>query len=73
MNASNLPEENESFSGMTVNERLVVAGSIDQFDAAARGRDRQAMIALLLAVQLDDQQAAHTTDSILSNPRQYGY
>ena len=58
---------------MTVNERLVVAGTIDQFDTAARRRDRSAMIAFLLAVELDEQQAAQTTDTILTNPQQYGF
>jgi hypothetical protein len=31
------------------------------------------MIALLLAVALDERQAAHTTDTILNNPSKYGY
>lgn len=58
---------------MTVNERLFTAGTIEQFDSAARQRDRAAMIALLLAVELDEQQAAQTADTILLNPRQYSY
>jgi hypothetical protein len=35
-----------NFAGMTVNERLFVAGLLDQWDDACRLRDRDAMIAL---------------------------
>ena len=73
MNASKPQPERESYSGMTVNERLLVAGTIEQFDTAARHRDRPAMIALLLGVELDEQQAADTTDTVLNSPAKYGY
>ena len=72
-NSSQPQPERESYGGMTVNERLFVAGTFEHFHAAARHRDRSAMIALLLAVELDEQQAAHTTDAILNNPTKYGY
>ena len=73
MDTSKSQPEHENFSGMTVNERLFVAGTIEQFDTAARHRDRSAMIALLLGVKLDEQQAADTTDAMLNNPTKYGY
>ena len=72
-NSSQPQPERESYGGMTVNERLFVAGTLEHFDTAARHRDRSAMIALLLAVELGEQQAAHTTDAILNNPTKYGY
>lgn len=37
---------------MTVNERLFIYGLMDEFDAAARDRDRDAMIAVLMKVAL---------------------
>ena len=43
----------ERYRGMAVNERLMVAYLMDQFDSAARRRDRAAMMALLTQVDLD--------------------
>jgi hypothetical protein len=57
---------------MTVNERLFSAGLRDQFDAAARSRDRRRMIALLVAVELADE-ASRIVDTVLANPTKYGY
>ncbi len=60
------------YDGMTVNERLCDAGLIDRFDAAARARNRDEMIAVLALVELADQ-AAWIADTIISNPGTYGY
>ena len=73
MNSSKAQPERESYGGMTVNERLFVAGTFEHFHAAARHRDRSAMISLLLAVELAEQQAAYTTDTILNSSTKYGY
>jgi len=54
---------------MTVNERLVDADLLDQFDAAAKRRDRPAMIDLLAQVDV----SSETADAILNNPAFYGY
>ena len=59
------------YSGMTVNERLVTADLMDQFDVAARSGDRDAMIRLLVAVDLADPH--HTADALLKDPARYGY
>jgi hypothetical protein len=56
------------YHGMTVNERLLVAGLIDQFDGAARSRDRHAMLALLGEVGLSASMCAQTVERILGNP-----
>jgi len=61
------------YSGMTVNERLVLAGLMDAFDQAARRRNRAEIIEVLLKVELTPQQAAWTTDALLANPARYGY
>ena len=63
----------ERYRGMTVNERLMVAGLRDPFDAAVRRGDRPAMISLLGQLELDEKQAISTTDTLLANPKHYGY
>jgi hypothetical protein len=72
MNEHDTESGRERFGGMTVNERLFVAGILDQFDDAARRRDRQAMLAYLRRVAMTDSQAIETTDTILANPSFYG-
>ncbi len=57
------------YSGMTVNERLFVAGLMDQFDAAIAAGDRQGAIDVLSRVDV----GAGTVDAILENPGKYGY
>ena len=59
------------YAGMTVNERLYVAGEMAAFDAAARARDRETMIAILALV--DVPMPERTADSIIANPSKYGY
>jgi hypothetical protein len=72
MNEPNTDSDERRYAGMTVNERLFVAGLLDQFDDAARRRDRQAMLAYLRRVAMTDNQATETTDTILANPGFYG-
>lgn len=71
MNGQNPEADYARFAGMTVNERLFVAGILDQFDDAARRRDRQAMLAYLKRV-LPDRAATETTNAILENPGSCG-
>ena len=58
---------------MTVNERLVEAELLETFNRAARERNCEAMLSILLKVELTTEQAAETTDTILANPMHYGY
>lgn len=58
---------------MTVNERLSSAGLLSEFDAAARSRQRDRLIELLLRVELSREQAESTVAALLANPREYGY
>lgn len=60
------------YGGMTVNERLFVAGLVQQFDAAINSGDRQEAIELLRRVALSDAIAGETVDAVLSNPGKYG-
>lgn len=59
------------YVGMTVNERLFVAGLLDQFDDAAHARDRARMIALLSQVEVADPD--RSVDTILDNPGKYSF
>jgi hypothetical protein len=61
------------FGGMTVNERLVVAGLIEQFDAAINVGDRQRAIDTLGQVAMSEANAAGTVDAVLADPSKYGY
>jgi hypothetical protein len=61
------------YCGMTTNERLFSAGLLDEFDAAAIARDREKMVALLLATDVLSPTAEHIADVILGNPAQYGF
>jgi hypothetical protein len=61
-----------SFAGLTVNERLVVAGLVEQWDAAIAGRRADAAIDLLRRVGLDGQ-GATIVDAVLANPSKYGF
>jgi|JI10StandDraft_1071094.scaffolds.fasta_scaffold107959_3 hypothetical protein len=60
-------------SGMTVNERLFALGLVDEFDAAARRRSRDEMVALLRRAELSDNDAAASADAILADPARFGY
>lgn len=69
-----MPQDQEKkYSGMTTNERMFVAGLLDDFDTAARRRDRSRMIAILLQVEFDHAEASSIVDTILSNPATYGF
>lgn len=59
-------KEQSRYGGLTVNERLFLAGLMQVFDTAARCRDRTEMIRLLKKVEVDD--AVWTADSILNDP-----
>jgi diaminohydroxyphosphoribosylaminopyrimidine deaminase/5-amino-6-(5-phosphoribosylamino)uracil reductase len=58
---------------MTVNERVVAAGLVDAFDEAARRRDRQQLVALLVQAALPRDAAEETVAALLASPAKYGY
>jgi hypothetical protein len=64
-------DRSRKLSGMTVNERLSHVGIIDQWDAAARRRDRATMVRLLVEVEVPTPEK--TVDTILANPNKYGF
>ena len=59
------------FAGMTLNERLVMAGMMDQWNAAARARDRAGMLKVLEQVEIAE--PAPIVDAVLADPRKYGF
>ncbi|TPK91005.1 hypothetical protein [Mesorhizobium sp. B2-4-17] len=63
--------EPDELAGMTVNERLFHVGILDRWDAAARRRDRNMMIALLEQVEVSEPHL--TVNAVLANPKMYGY
>jgi hypothetical protein len=60
------------YSGMTVNERLYEAGIVNAWDTAAISRNRAHMIELLVQVDLSEQ-AEEIVDTILADPKRYGF
>ena len=62
-----------SLSGMTVNERLHALGLLSDFDAAARRRDRSAMLDMLRQAELSAPDAAGCVDAIFADPKRYGF
>jgi hypothetical protein len=62
----------ESFAGMTVNERLYSAGLLVAFDAAVESGDKDAVIRLLQAVHLSPEDAQRSADTLFANPARYG-
>jgi hypothetical protein len=63
----------QELGGMTVNERLVMLDLFDQWDKACRSRDRNQMIQILKQCAMNNQQSESTTDTLLANPKMYGY
>jgi hypothetical protein len=61
-----------NYSGVTLNERLFVAGLLHEWDAAVQARDRNRMIELLRKVDLPND-AEPISDKVLANPRFYGF
>jgi hypothetical protein len=59
----------QDYVGLTVNERLVVSGLLDQFDAAARRRNRDAMILMLGQLALTPKYAATWVDTLLGDTK----
>lgn len=58
-------------AAMTVNERLHFVGLMDQWDAAARAHDREAMFKILKQVEIID--PAPIVDAVLTDPEKFGF
>jgi hypothetical protein len=62
-----------NYEGMTIEERLQVAGLTSEFSAAVEQSDRDAMLQILERVQLPSAGGAAFADAVLANPRQHGF
>lgn len=59
-------------TGTSLVERLTAARLRHQWDAAAKRRDREQMIATLLRIQMQEIEATFMVDTVLKNPKFYG-
>ena len=64
-------ERSARLSGMTINERLSHGGLMEQWDTAARRRDRIEMIRLFREVEVAEPD--ETVDAVLANPTKFGF
>jgi len=62
-----------NFGGMTVNERLFVAGLLGEWDAAMNVADRSRAIEILTRVDMSEDGAASTVAAVLADPSKYGF
>lgn len=63
----------DDFRGMTINERLVMSGLMDEYEQAASIRDAERMVSILVRTHLPKAAAEATVKAILANPGFYGY
>jgi hypothetical protein len=68
-----LSSNKADYSGMTTNERLYAAGLLDQFDIATKSHNRDAMVQILVQVNIPAGEAASIASKILAAPGLYGY
>ena len=61
-----------SYTGMTLNERIVLSGQLADWDRAIHSADRLKIIGILTSVDLGNQ-VELLANQILSNPEFYGY
>ena len=66
----------DRFTGMTLNERLFVAGLLEAWGEAALHRDRDRMIEILAEVtdaRFTHDSAIRTVDAVLADPGKFGF
>jgi hypothetical protein len=61
----------QELRGLSVIERLVVCGLIDKWYDAAKKRNVEGMISVLLDVSFTERHAKYTVDAVLQNPKAY--
>lgn len=66
------PTEAE-LKAMTVNERLYVMGLLEEWDVAAKAKDREKMINILSRCAMTKEEYEGTISAVLNNPAKYGF
>jgi hypothetical protein len=66
-----MDQDDPHVAGMTVNERLVHFGLMEQFDAAVRTRQVSSIVEVLLRAQLSETQARQTAKAVIAAPKRY--
>ena len=61
------------YSGMTVNERLFKSDQMNKFDEAICSMNKQAAIAILVGLEIPEQDANEAVSLIFANPAKYGF
>ncbi len=61
------------YSEMSVNERLYIAGLIDDFNNAIKQMEFQEAIDILMQTELTNKEANYIIDLIKKNPQKYGF
>jgi hypothetical protein len=64
---------NNAVQGMTINERLSHFNARREFDIAVKSQNLDAVISILQRLELTAQSAKETAQTVLSNPKYYGY
>lgn len=65
--------DQNKLEAMTVNERLSHLGLIAEFDQAVASGQLQDVVNVLRKAKLTDEQAQETAQTLLSNPKKYGF
>jgi hypothetical protein len=60
-------------NGMTVNERLVYFNLLELFDQSIKTENRNLAVEILHKAKFSNERASETVDTILKNPKEYGY
>ena len=60
---------NSKYTGMTVNERLYVAGVLDGFDKAVREKDIDKVTSILMSVELPDSAISPILETLGMKPK----
>jgi hypothetical protein len=68
-----LSSSESKYARMTTNERLVAAGLLGHFRAAARDRDVDAMVEMLSHVEIAHADCRAIAEAIVADPQKYGF
>ena len=68
-----MDDPTDDLRGATVNERLVLTGLMDEYEQAARDRDAERIVVLLVRTRLPRAAAEQTVAAVLAQQEFYGF